>query len=79
MSRFKIIVMPLGVPMMSYEYHYCLAYYHKFSMTSSKCRYLHTHIIEKVERVKMSDYKEMYSDEEERMVTQVRGRVRSLV
>ena len=48
-------------------------------MTSSKHEYLHTHIIEKVESVKMSNWREMYSDEEEeRMVAQVGGRVRSL-
>ena len=49
-------------------------------MTSLKCGYLHTHIIEKVESVKMSDWREMYSDEEEeQMVARVGGRARSLV
>ena len=38
-------------------------------MTLLKHGYLHTHAIEKVERVKMSDYREMYSDEEESTVT----------
>ena len=49
-------------------------------MTSSKCGYLHTHIIEKGERVKMSTWSNMYSvDEEEQMVAGVGGRGRSLV
>ena len=49
-------------------------------MMSSKHGYSHTHIIEKGESVKMSNWSEMYSDEEEeRMVAQVGGRTRSLV
>ena len=66
--------------MMSWGCHCRLAYYHKLSMTSLKCRYLCTHVIEKVESVKMSSWRDMYSDEEEeRMVALVGGRVRSLV
>ena len=49
-------------------------------MMSSKCRYLCTHIIEKVESVKMSTWSEMCLDEEEeRIVTRVGGRARGLV
>ena len=49
-------------------------------MTSSKWGYLHNHIIEKVERDKMSEYRDDYSDdEEERMVARVEGRARGLV
>ena len=47
---------------------------------SLKCGYSHTHISKKAESVKMSDWTEVYSEEEEeRMVAQVGGRVRSLV
>ena len=49
-------------------------------MTLLKCRYLHTHIIEKGESVKMSTWSDMPSDEEEdRMVAWVGGRGKSLV
>ena len=48
-------------------------------MISSKWVYLHTHVIEKVERGKMSDDRGEYSDEEERMVEAVGGRARVLV
>ena len=49
-------------------------------MTSSKWGYLHTHIIEKVKRDKMSTYRDDYShEEEERMVARVGGRARGLV
>ena len=53
----------LGIPMMSYGCHHCLAYYHNLSMTSLKWGYLHVthityHIIEKVEEDKMSDDRE---------------------
>ena len=49
-------------------------------MTSLKHGYLHTHIIEKVESVKMSTWSEMYSDEEEeRIVTRIGGKARGLV
>ena len=48
-------------------------------MMSSKQGYLHTHVIEKVERDKMSKYRDNYSDEEEeRMVARVGGRARGL-
>ena len=48
-------------------------------MLSSKCEYLRTHIIEKVESVKTSD-SGIYSDEEEeQLVARVEGRGRSLV
>ena len=47
---------------------------------SSKQGYLHTRIIEKMERDKMSAYRNNYSDEEEeRMVARVGGRARGLV
>ena len=49
-------------------------------MISSRHEYLYTHIIEKLEGVKMSNWSKMCSDEEEeRMVAQVGGRERSLV
>ena len=48
-------------------------------MTSLKWGYLHTHVIEKAERDKMSAYRDDYSDEEERMVVRVGGRARGLV
>ena len=80
MSRLKIKVMPLGIPVTSWECHYCLAYYHKLSMTSLKCRYLHTHIIEKGENIKMFTRDSIDSSkEEEQMVTRVGGRGRSLL
>ena len=37
-------------------------------MMSLNCRYLCTHVIEKGERVNMSNWNEMYSDDEEQMV-----------
>ena len=49
-------------------------------MMSLKWGYLHTHVIEKVERDKMSAYRDDYSDEEEeRMVARVGGRARGLM
>ena len=48
-------------------------------MMSSKWGYLCTHIIEKVEGDKMSANRDDYSDEEERMVVRVGGRVRGLL
>ena len=39
MSRLKIKVTLLGIPMMLCKCH-CLAYYHKLSMTSSKHEYI---------------------------------------
>ena len=48
-------------------------------MMSSKWGYLCTHVIEKVERDKMSVNREVHSDEEERMVAMGEGRVRRLV
>ena len=48
-------------------------------MTSLKWGYLHTHVIEKVERDKMSADRGEYSYEEKRMVEVVGGRARGLV
>ena len=49
-------------------------------MTSLKWGYLHAHVIEKVERDKMSEYRDDYSDEEEeRTAARVGGRARGLV
>ena len=49
-------------------------------MTSSKQGYLHTHIIEKVEKDKMvNNMDREYSDVEERLVAVVEGRARRLV
>ena len=48
-------------------------------MTSSKWRYFHTHIIEKVEKDKMANMDREYSDEEERLVVAVGERARRLV
>ena len=49
-------------------------------MTSLKWGYLHTHIIEKVEKDKMANNMDReYSDEEERLVAAVGGRARRLV
>ena len=44
-------------------------------MILSKCRYLHTHIIEKGENIKISSWNSMYSDsdKEEQMVARVGG------
>ena len=49
-------------------------------MTSSKCGYLHTHVIEKGENIKMSTRDSIDSSkEEEQMVARVGGRGRSVV
>ena len=73
--------MPLGIPMMSWECHCYLAYYHKLSMMSSK----HEYILMSLSKIKMSAREssrysgEREEEEEEELVRRVGGRGQNLV